>query len=553
CSNKNLFRGPGQAQAFIGELAREQTTEIYQTFFGGTDHLPRHLCTPQVNVGVINGPSIFTQVRSNNDRIADAIERSQLIIEKDNSLQPVADDRAILRVKIKQALNEILIAERAETAKIDEEFQKLSYFRKDLALRWASLKGLGGAAWDLAKWIKEVNDLTSMQLRLYRYAKNAATASGTENFYDTFTSLNLDAELRELIDVLGFDPTKVSLDDIKKALDLADQVTSDGPLMRDIGMFIKDFALSQHRLEVAEFGGAAAFEIILTAILTALTGGVGLGVAIASKARLIRQFEKLGKLLSEFAIANKKVGKYLADKAKRGAKSVKRSFDDVKTDAKATETKARPSKQNNKPPEKNNPKLSAANRDRQKINELSDDAHLAELSNNLKLRDEKIAAARDILSPYLDADNPKELLDRLDVTSPKDGAFFWSGYKEGALDAAASLAQKQGGISLETTKGGRIVNNWPELNKSPISGDFWSDFSEKYASSVSGKVKAVQSDVAFSENGGKVWKTTELPTMVKKGNVSEVEILDLSGNVRQVLNKKEMKALAESLNIGGGS
>ncbi|MDN3639400.1 hypothetical protein QWY82_11345 [Simiduia curdlanivorans] len=352
CSNKNLFRGPGQAQAFIGELAREQTTEIYQTFFGGTDHLPRHLCTPQVNVGVINGPSIFTQVRSNNDRIADAIERSQLIIEKDNSLQPVADDRAILRVKIKQALNEILIAERAETAKIDEEFQKLSYFGKDLALRWASLKGLGGAAWDLAKWIKEVNDLTSMQLRLYRYAKNAATASGTENFYDTFTSLNLDAELRELIDVLGFDPTKVSLDDIKKALDLADQVTSDGPLMRDIGIFIKDFALSQHRLEVAEFGGAAAFEIILTAILTALTGGVGLGVAIAiaSKARLIRQFEKLGKLLSEFAIANKKVGKYLADKAKRGAKSVKRSFDDVKTDTPAQTKTDKPS--SNKPKDK---------------------------------------------------------------------------------------------------------------------------------------------------------------------------------------------------------
>ena len=342
CSNKNLFRGPGQAQAFIGALAPQQTTEIYQTFFGGTDHLPRHLSTPQANASAISGPNIFSQVRTNNDRIADAIERSQLIIEKDNSLQAVADDRAILRVKIRQALNEILISERAETAKIDEEFQKLNFFQKDLALRWAGLKGLGGAAWDLAKWIKEVHDLTSMHLRLYRYAKNAHQASGTEDFYDTFTSLNIDAELRELIDVLGFDPTKVSVDDIKKALDFADQVTSDGPLMRDIGLFIKDFALSQHRLEVAEFGGAAAFEIILTAILTALTGGVGLGVAIASKARLIRQFEKLGKLLSEFAIANKKVGKFLAEKSKRAAKSVKRSFDDVKTDTKATERKSKP-------------------------------------------------------------------------------------------------------------------------------------------------------------------------------------------------------------------
>jgi len=43
------------------------------------------MCAPQANAGAISGPNITTLVRTNKERITDAIERSQLIIEKDNS------------------------------------------------------------------------------------------------------------------------------------------------------------------------------------------------------------------------------------------------------------------------------------------------------------------------------------------------------------------------------------------------------------------------------------------------------------------------------------
>jgi hypothetical protein len=48
------------------------------------------------------------------------------------------------------------------------------------------------------------------------------------------------------------------------------------------------------------------------------------------------------------------------------------------------------------------------------------------------------------------------LVARLDVASPKDLAVFWSGDKDAAIDIAAG----QGGVALESTPGGTIIDNW---------------------------------------------------------------------------------------------
>jgi hypothetical protein len=86
-------------------------------------------------------------------------------------------------------------------------------------------------------------------------------------------------------------------------------------------------------------GGGAAFEIILTAILAAVTGGAGAVASIASKARHITQFKKLGELLVDFAKASKKLAAHAKEKAKRAAKTAKQSFDDLKTDMDANHGK----------------------------------------------------------------------------------------------------------------------------------------------------------------------------------------------------------------------
>jgi hypothetical protein len=50
---------------------------------------------------------------------------------------------------------------------------------------------------------------------------------------------------------------------------------------------------------------------------------------------------------------------------------------------------------------------------------------------------------------------------RLDVSSPKDGAVSWSGDPE----EAQRFAEGIGGVTLETTSGGRIIDGWDEVNK----------------------------------------------------------------------------------------
>ncbi|BFM12783.1 hypothetical protein R50072_29360 [Simiduia litorea] len=356
CSNKNLFRGPGQAQAFIGELAPQQTTEIYQTFFGSTDYLPRHLCTPQANAGAISGPSIVNQVSTNNDRIADAIERSQLIIEKDTSLQPVADDRAILRVKIRQALNEILSDERQEAARHQALMDQESALGKSLIYTGAAMTGLGKAAWGLLCWAKEASDLVNPVVRLQNRIKALAVASQADNKLEVFATQLQKEEWREVVEVIGFDPTQITREQMAQAMDATSLIMDDATLASDLKTFSWNYIKAQHAIELTEAGGAAVFEIILTAVLAALTGGAGAIAATASKARHMTKFKKLGQLLVDFAKASKELAEHAKEQAKRAAKSVKRSFDDVKTgdsiSAGATNTPKRP----NRVPTESDPK-----------------------------------------------------------------------------------------------------------------------------------------------------------------------------------------------------
>nr|WP_314545397.1 hypothetical protein [uncultured Massilia sp.] len=113
--------------------------------------------------------------------------------------------------------------------------------------------------------------------------------------------------------------------------------------------------------------------------------------------------------------------------------------------------------------------------DQQRITQLSNEARSAQKSGNAKLAQDKIDEARGILKPYFpkkEGDTWDEVIKRLDVSSPKDGAVFWSGTSTqaknmGQADAARGFAEKIGGVTLETTPGGRIIDGWPDLNSLP--------------------------------------------------------------------------------------
>lgn len=82
--------------------------------------------------------------------------------------------------------------------------------------------------------------------------------------------------------------------------------------------FARDFASAQHKLEWAYIGGGALFEIVLTALLVAATGGIGAAGSVSSKARHIGKFSELGGLL-------KKLTKQLKQKAQYNYYGVKRT------------------------------------------------------------------------------------------------------------------------------------------------------------------------------------------------------------------------------------
>jgi hypothetical protein len=124
----------------------------------------------------------------------------------------------------------------------------------------------------------------------------------------------------------------------------------------------------------------------------------------------------------------------------------------------------------------------------------------------------RIDEARAILRPHVERGDPRAVIDRLDVSTARDRGYLWSGDKE----TAASLARARGANTLETTPGGRVVDNWSELNgaftrENGMGEQFWGGLSNKYARGLSGDVTAVQTQQRAAEGGGFIYKNYELP------------------------------------------
>lgn len=166
----------------------------------------------------------------------------------------------------------------------------------------------------------------------------------------------------------------------------------------------------------------------------------------------------------------------------------------------------------------------AAAADKARIAQLSEEARIAAKNGDEALRAAKIEEARAILRPHLPAkgtnQNWDEVIKRLDVSSPKDGAVFWSGDPK----AAQRYAESIGGVTLETTAGGRILDEWDEVNKEyswakwngppPHGRTLWGEVSKKYAEGASGHVHGVTTT-------GKLWDTGTLWHNVEKNVVQD--------------------------------
>lgn len=221
------------------------------------------------------------------------------------------------RQAIKQGLDTVLKAERAEADAIEAEFQQKSLFGKLGALEEARATGAREAVWGLMTGFKELSDLATQHVNhaisaaweSWRYSEEGEY---TEQFVQHF----VDAEFKELADVLGFDPRSLTREQWADTLALANFIWHDGETRELLIKFAQDYINAQHFLETTEAVSGFATEFAFELAIAILTLGAGASVAVASKARhlnklkeLTNQFRQLAQSLRRQAGSKKGTGR----------------------------------------------------------------------------------------------------------------------------------------------------------------------------------------------------------------------------------------------------
>jgi hypothetical protein len=215
-----------------------------------------------------------------------------------NDLQCVNRTQEVIRSDIRNVLRQIVEQERIESRKIEKSYKNKSALGKTGAHIQHFSRGLHQATESFLTWLKDVNDVVSLTQRLLRMLIAAQEASlvETENRYELFQKLLNEAEKKELVEVLGFDPSLVTIEKITEVYSLAKLVYDDQATRLIIAHFVEYYVKAQHSLEWSEISGGASFEIILTAFLAVMTGGVGAIASLGAQAKKLSQLKKLGEL-----------------------------------------------------------------------------------------------------------------------------------------------------------------------------------------------------------------------------------------------------------------
>jgi hypothetical protein len=431
--------------------------------------------------------------------------------------QPDEAAIAATRKQISSVLDNIIADERAEKETLTATYDELNVAEKGLVSIGSLLTGFGKAGVDLVKSTAELAyNLAEFAspLRPLKQALNASwkayNADDSHSWTSEFVTNWSDSEHQAYVKALGFDPSAITKEQLTEAYEIASFICADFETQDLLTDFVADYASAQHHTELTEMGGAAVFDIVLTVLLVALTGGAG-NAAMAAK-----KTSKLKKLAAPFKKLTQQLKKKNRFKTKSG------------------HTGGRVEQKIGKPDGAELNKKQTEEQGSRKIarNAAEDRAEITRLS-----KAGNIEAARDILRqhiPKAPSNNWDDFIERLDIDNPKDGAVFWSGDDEAALKYARSI----GGTTLEGTPGGSVINGWDELKKlpwnedkgpPPWSGTLWETISTKFANGATGKVSIVQKAEKLWDQGT-VWHNVEkdiIKRSLRNGKVTDIEIFVL--------------------------
>ena len=257
----------------------------------------------------------YTNIRRDTakKRIIRALSHGDLYVVSQDTVSPVnRSEMQVLRQEIKLLLNNLISIEQQESQKIEEEHKRRSGLEKAGEYVYETAAGLGGSVVSFLTWLKDVVELVSPTMQLIRQLEAAKVASNIDpkNWFVTYNSHLKASNHKELIDVLGFDYTKINQQQTNELFETAHFVWEDEETQIIITNFIKQYAAAQHSLEWANFAGSAAFDVILTALLAFFTGGAGAVASAGAKVgkltgplkKLGEKFVELGKLLKRSGV-----------------------------------------------------------------------------------------------------------------------------------------------------------------------------------------------------------------------------------------------------------
>ncbi|KEQ16470.1 hypothetical protein [Endozoicomonas numazuensis] len=122
--------------------------------------------------------------------------------------------------RIKMKLGMIIASEKAEAAVIDQQYQALDTGGKIQAHAHRFGQGLKQAGNSLLTWLGEIHDVVSkvkQRGRVYEAYLKTQTHDSVIDWYKEFNEHWREAEYKEIVDVLGFDPKKISSEDFSQA------------------------------------------------------------------------------------------------------------------------------------------------------------------------------------------------------------------------------------------------------------------------------------------------------------------------------------------------
>jgi hypothetical protein len=209
------------------------------------------------------------------------------------------------REQLTKALAEIIVHEKKEAAALKEIQDERNFVSNYAYLYYKQARGFALTGWRFSKNLKEWSDLINPFNQLSNAlisAWNTETTNGaswTDSFIQNYSKKQKD----ELIEALGFDPEQIEIEQLAEAYEYACFIYSDFPSKVLIGKFLLEYVMAQNSEEVAEFSGAVLFEVVLSAMLVYLTGGVGLVIraAQAITTNLLALLQKVGEILVKIA------------------------------------------------------------------------------------------------------------------------------------------------------------------------------------------------------------------------------------------------------------